>query len=367
MFRHMDTARWLACALVMIAGTTPASAQRTTMATAGSLAIDDSKIEQSSCVLVLRGSTRVIGVGGTSTFADLPALTTAMTTTGLIDPAAKAALDLGPRGWSKAIRIEVVPAGMQGVKLTVSVDPSAVKQAEPSRVLMRELIERAKTAVAQSMEPRRQEIKIRYDEMEKRRAALRTSLESLRKRLREAEGYANRFASDPNQRQRVESELIAKRSRLQAIKDILPKDSSQEIDTALRDLVAAREALVAGLQKAVEQGKGDPLEVLRARAELAESRVRVAEGGRFPTFSPSRIARDERLSLEVDVAALEAQLKAMPEAIKPPVEDLQSIRAESFRLEAENNTVEQQYQQLRREYDQLGAPPTLVVLDGHAK
>ena len=119
-----------------------ASAQRTPGATAGSLAVDDSSpaIERSSCVLMLKRSLRYSGPGlgppaaGTSGLADLTALTTAMTTTGLIDPAAKAALGLGPREWPKVVRIEVAPAGTQAVKLSVIVNlaPNSLKQPEPA-------------------------------------------------------------------------------------------------------------------------------------------------------------------------------------------------------------------------------------------
>ena len=125
-------------------------------------------------------------------------------------------------------------------------------------------------------------------------------------------------------------------------------------------------ALVAGLEKAVGQGKGDPVELLRVRADLAEARVRVAEWGSGSSFSPSRNVRDELVNLEVDVAALEARLKALPAAdpVKPPAEDAQQLRSELFTAENENRTLEMQYQQVRRDYEQLASPPTLVVLDG---
>lgn len=384
MVKRVRAVRWLtgALATLVVAGAVrPASAQRTPGATAGSLAVTESAqgIERSSCVLMLRGGTRLSNAG-MSGLADLSALTTAMTTTGLIDPAAKVALGLGPREWAKVVRIEVAPAGGQAVKLSVSVDPgpNGLKQPEPAGALLNELVNRAKAVVSQSVEPRREEMKVRLDEIEKRRADLRVSLESLRKRLREADASGFRRATAPAdpvaaQRRQIESELAAKRPRLQAIKEILPRVTAQvdEIGTALQGLIATREALVAGLEKAVEQGKGDPLEVLRARVDLAEARVRAAEGGRVPSFSPSRNARDERANLEIDVATLEAQLKAMPapsaEPVKPPAEDAQQLRSELLHMEAENNNLEMQYQQARREYEQLASPPTLVVLDGQPR
>jgi phage shock protein A len=308
---------------------------------------------------------------------DLPALTTAMTTTGLVDPAAKAALGLGPREWPKVVRIEVIPAGAQAVKLSVSVNPApnSLKQTDPAGVILRELVKRAQAIVSQSAESRRQEVQARLDDLEKRRAELRESIASLRKRVREAEASGLRGTAGPadsaaNRRRQLESELAAKRPQLHAIKEMLPRVAAQpdEMGTALRGLVAAREALAAGLEKAIAQGKGDPLELLRARADLAEARVRAAEWGRVPAFSSSRNLRDELIRLEVDIAALEAQLKALPaspaEPVKPPAEDAQQIRSELLRAEQESHTLEMQYQQVRRDHETLTASPTLVVLDG---
>ncbi len=90
--------RWLAAVLaatIVVGAAGQATAQRTSGTTAGSLAVDDSSkdIDRSSCVLMLRRGTRYTGSGSSSVvasgLADLPALTIAMTTTGLIDPAAK--------------------------------------------------------------------------------------------------------------------------------------------------------------------------------------------------------------------------------------------------------------------------------------
>ena len=119
MVRRVHGVGWLAATLaasVVIGAAGQATAQRTTGTTAGSLADNDSSkdIERSSCVLMLRRGTRYTGSGASSAvangLADLPALTTAMTTTGLIDPAAKAALGLGPREWPKVVRIEATHA-----------------------------------------------------------------------------------------------------------------------------------------------------------------------------------------------------------------------------------------------------------------
>jgi DNA repair exonuclease SbcCD ATPase subunit len=309
--------------------------------------------------------------------ADLQALTTAMTTTGMIDPAAKSALGLDPREWPKVVWIEVTSAGSQAVKLLVRVDPgpNALKQTGPAALLLNELVNRAKTVVNQSWEPRRQELRARLDELEKRRAELRANLERLRRRARDAEasearGRIGLTQSVSGERRRLEAELAAKRPRLRALREVQAKMESRpdEVGKALRDLVSAREALASGLEKGVAEGKRDPVELLRARADLAEARVRVAEWGRKEGSSPGRGLWDDVLSLEVDVTALEAQLRALPavpdETAREPGEDAQQLRMDVSRAEVELNTLEHQYQQARNEYEPLATPPSLVVLDG---
>ena len=66
------------------------------------------------------------------------------------------------------------------------------------------------------------------------------------------------------------------------------------------------------------------------------------------------------------MATLEARLKVLraTEPRQPPTEDAQELRSELFRIENENRNLETQNQQVRRDYDQLASPPTLVLLDG---
>ena len=254
MIRQVAAARCLFCVIATIIFTAiggSAVAQRGAVATAGSLAVTDENtaIERASCVLVLRGTLRIPGSGmggASSSVADLTALTTAITTTGLIDPAAKAAIGLGPREWQKVVRVEIAPAGTQAVKLSVCVDrgPNELKQPDPAGSLLRELIGRAKAVVGQSIEPRRQEIKTKLEELEKRRLDLRATLDPLRKRTRESEMMASKGMPGDSlhyQRRQFESDLAAKRFRLQAINEILPKFTAQadEFGAALKILVAA--------------------------------------------------------------------------------------------------------------------------------
>lgn len=372
-------------AVMLIGATSPAWAQRQPTAAAGNLSADatSEKIERASCVLMLRTPPRYIGMNvSTATMggmADLSALTTAMTTTGLIDPAAKLALGLGPREWPKVVRIEIAQAGPQAVKLSVAVDsaPNDLKQAEPATALMHQLVDRAKAVVSQSFEPRHEEAKVRLAEIEKRRADLRKSIEALRKRVREGEALTFRSGNGPGsqiaqKRRQLETELAAKKPTLKAIEEILPEVTSQteELSKALKSLVAAKEALVAGLEKAIEQKKAEPLELLRARAELAEARVRAAEGGRNAFPWTSRSFPDEKLSLKIEISSLESQLKALPDPGADPAgpsnEEIQQLRSDLGREENELAMLEQQYQQARREFEAMASPPTLVLLDGQS-
>jgi chromosome segregation ATPase len=219
------------------------------------------------------------------------------------------------------------------------------------------------------------ELSRRLDDTEKRRAELRATIQNLRKRIREAEMVEARRMGGPTrtltiQRRQLEMDLAARRARLEAMKNVLSRIAGQadEVGKALRELVAAREALAAGLEKEVAQSKRGPVDLLRARADLAEARLRAAEWGTGPVSARGGKLRDDVTGLEVDIAALEAQLKSLP---VPPAEDeasaedVQQLRAELVRGEGESSTLEMQYQQLRREVEQLGSPPALVTLDGN--
>jgi len=378
--------RWVVSVLALgltVAGVGSASAQRPSGATAGSPLVKDSAqatADTSSCVLMLQRPLRYPGPGfagaSVSGIADIQALTTAMTTTGMIDPAAKVALGLGPREWPKEVWIEVTSAGTQAVKLLVKVDPgpNRLKQTEPAQALLTELVKRAKDVVIQSWEPRRQELIARLAELEKRREELRATIQNFRNHVREAETLEARGMAGPTQtfaaqRRQAEMELAAKRPRLEAMRKVLSRIAGQtdEMGKALKELVAARKELAEGLEKEVSQGKRAPVDLLRARADLAEARLRAAEWGTGSLSSPAGKLRDEITGLEVDIASLEAQLRSLPALAaedKPPAEDVQQLRTEMIRAESESNTLEMQYQQLRREYEQFGAPPTLTVLDG---
>jgi hypothetical protein len=365
-----------------VAGAGTALAQRTPGATAGSPLIRESTqatADTSSCVLMLQRPLRYPGPGITGAsggLADIQALTTAMTTTGMIDPAAKIALGLGPREWPKAVWIEITSAGTQAVKVLVKVDPGPnhLKAAEPAQALLAELVKRAMDVVTRSWEPRRQELSARLAETEKKRAELRATIQNLRKHVREAEMVESQGMAGPTQtlaaqRQQAEMDLAAKRPRLAAMKIVLSRIAGQadEVGKALRELVAAREALAAGLEKEIAQGKRSPVDLLRARADLAEARLRAAEWGSGSLSSPGGKLREEITGLEADIAGLEGQLRSLPlppPERKPPAEDVQQVRIELVRTENESNRLDMEYQQLRREYDQLGSPPTLTVLDG---
>lgn len=371
----------LTCAFVALVWPgleTPARAQRTAGSSAGSLADDDPdpEITRATCVLMLRGSSRSPMSGGPGPFVlvDLPAITAAMTTTGLVDPAVKATLGLGPRDWRKSVRIEVTPIGIQAVKLSVSVKPvpAEAPKDDPAGLLLRELVARARAVVDRSARVRREELKTRIDEMEKRRAELKASAEGLRKRVKDIEpaGFSGMNINlAQNRRLQLDAELEIKRSRLKAIESVLPRlVSEDELGKALNAVVAVRQAFVSALEAKVEQARADPLDLLRARIDLAEARVQAIPGARASSQPPGRQLRDERPGLEVDVLSLDAQIKALPGEPKPETrmttEEFQSIRNEMFRTETEVNALQSQIQQAHREFDQVGISPTLTILDG---
>ena len=267
-------------------------AKRTTGATAGLLAVDESSkdVARSSCVLILQRSAAVYGCRALQRRSQ--GAGRSRRTDYRHDHHRSDRPGGQGRAWAWPARMaqrgtDRDRAGGRSGGETLGErqpGPELLEAGRACRALLRELVNRGKAVASQLAEPRRQEIKTRLDEVEKRRAELRGSLESLRQRASTAEMNGVRgFAADPiaEQRRQLEFELATKRPRLQAIKEILPRVTAQsdEIGDALRGLVAARKALIVGLEKAVGQGKGDPVELLRVRADLAEARVRLAEWG----------------------------------------------------------------------------------------
>lgn len=328
-------------------------------------------IDRASCVVMLHGGTHDRMLGG----IDLGTLSAVMTSTELVDPAAKAALGLGPEEWPRAAQVELSPVGLRAMKVTVTVAQAEkeTRRPEAAQVFLRELLSRSKGVIDQMGSPRRREVKERVEALAKRRDELRVQVEDLRKRSRAAESRPSALLGagpfQAQQRQQLESQLANRKPRLDAIKAVLPQSQDQlgEVDAAIRDLVAAREALATALAAAVEEGKADRLELLRARADLAEARSRQAAGGGGP--SPLRRYRDELVSLDIEVRVLQAQLAALPAAPttgpdEPPAEDAQRIRFNLSQAENELRTTEANLQQVQRELEQSSGSSSLVVLDG---
>ena len=142
----------------------------------------------------------------------------------------------------------------------------------------------------------------------------------------------------------------------QAIKEILPRyaDQADDLTEALRGLVAARAAMVAGLEK---------------RSSGARP-TRSTSCGPGPSWPRRRCARPRGAVSPLHVLADDPRRAGEPRSrrrfargpaqglartTKPssfPAEDVQQLRSELF-AESEGNTLETQYQQVRREYEQL--------------
>lgn len=342
----------------------------------GAAPIAGGGVARASCVVMLRGGPGADRQNGAS---DLGTIAAALTSTELVDPAAKSALGLGPDQWPTVAQVELTPAGDRSLKIIVTVAPGEKGEArdEAARKLLREMVTRGEGVVARMGSPRRAELQARVKDLGKLLEELKAGAVQLRVRRDDAQakaaagGGAAQAFNQPSPRLQLESQLARSKPRLEAIKAVLAKSEGQlgEADAAARELVAAREAVATALAEAVEKGEAGRLDLLRARADVADAKARRVEAERGPIPSPSLRYRDEVTSLDVEVRVLEAQLAALPpEPARPAtpanVGDPQRLQIELSRVENELRTAENESSQARRELESLGEPPSLVVLDG---
>ncbi|MEJ7636942.1 MAG: hypothetical protein WKF75_02865 [Singulisphaera sp.] len=190
-----------------------------------------------------------------------------MTSTELVDPAAKSALGLGPEEWPKAAQVELTPVGVQAMKVIVTVARSEkeTRRSEAAQDFLRELLSRSKVVIGQMASPRRREVQDRVEALTKRRDELRVQVEDLRKRSRAAEIRPSPpsalfgTGSVQAQRQQIEAQLATRKPRLDAIK-AAARAQDQLGRSMRRTATSSRPARRwDALAAAVEQGKADRL------------------------------------------------------------------------------------------------------------
>jgi hypothetical protein len=379
-------------------------------------------VQRASVVLQLDYDANRSGGGGGQRAIDTQTLNAMLTSSALVDPAAKKALDLAPDTWPRVAQIELLPAGQAAIKLNVIVTPlKEIKLPDnPAQALLDELTSRAKAAVEQAGRRQEQAQNQRRAAIEKDLATAQDKLLGIQSQLREARMNS---AGDPGMRgnldnvravtqemQQIEMNLAASRARLKIIeeetaklsaatKPVTPaadaKDPKTELKSAWDQLIAAREKAIAAAQNAPNTPESQ-LAIAQAEAELAEAKIRAATAAsaasasdafRFralspsPGFDSSDRWQGERITLRASIAEQEARLGALSERLAQLQKksnasattqqvtpyDLDRLQRDEQRASREVDELNQQLDQLRRDRrGSAGLAPKLLVLDGRS-
>jgi hypothetical protein len=390
------TSRILLIVLLMGSGPTLSIAQ-VDRGRISSTAADAAKgVQRASTVLQLdydtnRGGQRAI---------DTQTLNAMLTSTTLVDPAAKRALGLGPEMWPRVAQIELLPAGQAAVKLSVIITSvTEVKLPDnAAQLLLDELTSRAKAAVDQAALRQEQASNERRAAIEKELAVANEKYAKIQSQLRDLRAIAAAGVGDSGggrgvaqEMQQIEVNLAAQRARLKIIEEEIAKLANKPADAKAKpdpesfwaELVAAREKAVraAEASRATSDSPENQLAVAKAEAELAEAKIRAAtssEGIRPGFDSPDRW-QGERITLRATIAEQEGRLGALSERLAQQQKksdatsqqltpyDIDRLQRDEQRARQEVDELNQQLDQLRRERRGMGMAPKLLILDGRAE
>lgn len=326
-------------------------------------------VDRASCVLQIEPDFN------RGTRFDAATLNAMLTSTVLIDPAAKKALGLGPDRWPKVAQVELVAAGNTSVKVIITVGSSTdVKLPEhPASVFLQELIARAKVAVEQKA-PRDASADEQRAAIERDLAAAKSRLPQLDLAMRQARTESagdlysarNLATSLTIERRTLELSLAGQRARLAAIEKALPAaPSTQPMDGPMRDIVAVRAQMLDQVIALAAEGKKGSLDVLEARLLLAEARLAASAGSQSPSRDGSDRWENEIISLKASIAEGEAKLalltQRLQQATTAPVSDYNSLQMDEQRTRQRIQELQNQLDQLNRQSRQ---ETRLLVLDG---
>ncbi len=298
-----------------------------------------------------------------------------------------------PASVRPAVQLEIAEAGNQAMTLTVLVltdnlpDGAEVSAAK----VLDALIERGNRAVS----------RLGGDDVE----AMRRELERAQQALKELSAQAEELARDVSQAQAevyraqaalqeaqrrtstrgpsVEGPLRSSRAQLAALERALPEvrefaRQMSPIDAAQQDLITLLEETVERLEAEVEAGVATPMDVLRAKVQLAEARVAAAERAE-PDDGPLARWVNQMMELRLRIAQYEAQLEPDDDpATRPAEASVETLSAGYNALQVKLNQLQQDQriaqqelslarngeQQVQNQMRNAGEPPRLVRLGG---
>ena len=302
---------------------------------------DTAGIQRVSCVVQLDFDAN----RGSRTF-DVQTLNALLTSTALLDPAAKAGLNLSPAEWPRVAQVELLPAGQYAVRLGVTVTDDGKVAPTAAQSFLDALIAGAKKAVDQAGN--------RNDKASTRRiAALQADIDAAQKRYDAASAalaasprnsqYNNFPDVDPRyiarnaavERASVQLSLAGQRARMKVL--------DQELD-ALRSTARAATTAPSGLTDGV---------------------LSVPQQTAYERFNA------ERITTRLNIAESEARLRLLDERVATTAPANTPVPPDFDRLNMDMSSARNALQQSQSRLDQArlesqntSGTVRLLVLDG---
>jgi hypothetical protein len=300
-----------------------------TLPGASLLAQTSPTLQRASCVLRIDDGERF----GPAT-ASAQAVSAALTSTALIDPAMEAALKLPASDWPTVAQVEVQPAGESAVKLTITIKPDDRHILPPgaARLVLDEITTRALRSFNGT--DSRDDSSENLIRLRKQRADLDVKLNALRTELDAAMQLSNR--RDNGNRLMLQAQL------------------EQQITEARID-IAVQTAAIKTINEqlpTIEKENDPELKALRARfiGQRIDAQIAVAKA-------------------EARAAELRNRLSEVAEdrATTQPVRSIMTIQSEQSESMNQRQMLDQQISQLMNDRTNRPTKGKLVVIDGGAK
>ncbi|MDB5326378.1 MAG: hypothetical protein JWM57_1947 [Phycisphaerales bacterium] len=300
---------------------------------------DTAGVQRVSCVVQLDFDTN----RGSRNF-DVQTLNALLTSTALLDPAAKAGLNLSPAEWPKVAQVELLPAGQYAVRLGVTVTDDGKVAPTAAQSFLDALIASAKKAVDQAGN--------RNDKAATRRmAALQVDVDAAQKRYDAASAA---LAASPRNFQ------------FNNFPDVDPRYIA-------RNAAAERASVQLNLagQRARLQVLDQELNDLSPPARRATTAPSIDNGPSVTQQTAYERFNAERISTRLNIAESEARLRLLAERVAttapatsptPPDYDRLNMDLNNARnaLQQSQNLLEQ----ARRESQNTSGTVRLIALDG---
>jgi hypothetical protein len=343
----------------------------------------DQVAELYSCVIRIDSDAQSPSPGFASVVSqDSQAAAALLTSTALMDPAAKEAIGLSPAQRQASVVVNVLPVGPQMARVEVILKRGAGSHyaVGDAAKLGAALIERLKAALAESHEASRAAALARRQPIEKELATAKAKIDDIHAKQRAVRAHDPRSGySDPsmelnnvrNQKKSTESELARNRARLATL-----EPNTAPLIAQWNEIVTLRRKQLDDLKKAApgQDPKASADAIRAAEDKLADAQAQLATARQATAPADgtnSNFRNNEIVNLHTTIADEENRLKDSNDQIarlQDPkylalLDQLPEMQNEENRLRSQTFELQNRLDQIRRSTQDEGTV-RVTVLDG---